>query len=95
MPVPFTNFPVKATLHPAPFIVSIPQATLDELQTLLNHSKLAPNTYEGSHDDRKYGVTNKWICEAKNVWEKEFDWQVPALSAENALLMLQDLQAKA
>jgi microsomal epoxide hydrolase len=74
MSVPFTNLPAKATLRPARFDVSIPQAKLDELQTLLNHSKLAPDTYEGSHEDRKYGLTNKWIREAKSVWEKQFDW---------------------
>jgi microsomal epoxide hydrolase len=74
MSVPFTNLPAKATLCPAPFTVSIPQAKLDELRTLLSLSNLAPDTYEGSQDDRKYGVTNKWIREAKRVWEKEFDW---------------------
>jgi microsomal epoxide hydrolase len=74
MPAPFTDLPAKPTLHPAPFIVSIPQATLDELQTLLNHSKLAPDTREGSHDDRKYGVTNKWIRDAKSVWQNKFNW---------------------
>jgi microsomal epoxide hydrolase len=74
MAVPFANLPAKAALRPARFNVSIPQAKLDELQTLLNHSKLAPDTYEGSHEDRKYGLTNKWIREAKSVWEKQFDW---------------------
>jgi len=74
MSVPFTNLPPSATLRPANFNVSIPQAKLDELKTLLNYSKLAPDTYEGSQADRKYGVTNKWIHEAKIVWEKQFDW---------------------
>jgi hypothetical protein len=88
MSAAFTNFPANATLRPAPFSVSIPQPKLDELQTLLNHSKLAPDTYEGSQDDRKYGVTNEWIREAKSVWEKEFDWfELPARAAGDTLLM--------
>ena len=69
-----TNFPTKATLQPAPFKVSIPKEKLNELQALLRCSKLAPATYEGSQEDRKYGVTNKWIHEAKSVWEDKFDW---------------------
>ena len=74
MSAEFTKFSPKATLHPTPFNVSVPQTKLDELQTILNHSKLAPDTYEGSQEDRKFGLTNKWIRDAKNVWEKEFNW---------------------
>ncbi|CAF3994402.1 unnamed protein product [Adineta steineri] len=75
MSVPFTNLPRSATVQPTPFKVSIPQSNLDELKTLIQLSKVAPLTYEGSQEDRKYGVTNKWIREAKEKWEKDFDWR--------------------
>jgi microsomal epoxide hydrolase len=74
MSVPFTNLPPSATIRPTPFKVSIPQSTLDELKSLIKLSKLAPPTYEGSQEDRKYGVTNKWVREAKEKWENDFDW---------------------
>jgi microsomal epoxide hydrolase len=76
MSAAFTNLPRSATIQPTPFKVSIPQATLDELKTLVKLSKVAPPTYEGSQEDRKYGVTNKWVREAKETWEKDFDWCV-------------------
>ncbi|CAF1134184.1 unnamed protein product, partial [Didymodactylos carnosus] len=75
MSVPFTNLPRSATIQLIPFKVSIPQSTLDELKSLVRLSKLAPPTYEGSQEDRKYGVTSKWVREAKEKWEKDFDWR--------------------
>jgi microsomal epoxide hydrolase len=76
MSVAFTNSPRSATIQPTPFKVSILQSVLDELKTLIKLSKVAPPTYEGSQEDRKYGVTNKWVREAKEIWEKDFDWYV-------------------
>ncbi|KZP29746.1 epoxide hydrolase [Athelia psychrophila] len=71
----FTQLPANATLSLKPFKVDIPDATLDELRTLLKYAKLAPETYEGSFEDRKYGVTNRWIREARDVWATKFDWR--------------------
>lgn len=76
MTIPFATLPTNATLQPTPFKVSIPDSDIKELQTLLEISKLAPDTFEGSQKDRKYGVTNKWIREAKETWQNDFDWQV-------------------
>jgi microsomal epoxide hydrolase len=71
----FTKFPsASATIRPKPFKVAILDAQLEELKYLLKYSKLAPNTYENSQEDRKYGITNRWIREAKNTWENNFDW---------------------
>ena len=85
MSVPFTNLPRSATIQLTPFKVSIPQSALDELKSLVRLSKLAPPTYEGSQEDRKYGVTNKWVRETKEKWEKDFDWYVyPILIRPNA-----------
>ncbi|KZP29800.1 alpha/beta-hydrolase [Athelia psychrophila] len=71
----FTQLPSNATISPKPFKVDIPDATLDELHTLLKYAKLAPETYEGSLEDRRYGVTNRWIREARDVWATKFDWR--------------------
>jgi microsomal epoxide hydrolase len=71
----FTKFPsASATIRPKPFKVAIPDSKLEELKYLLKYSKLAPNTYESSQEDRKYGITSHWIQEAKDTWENNFDW---------------------
>ncbi|KAF7968873.1 hypothetical protein HWV62_29144 [Athelia sp. TMB] len=71
----FTQLPSNATLSPKPFTVAIPDATLDELRTLVKYAKLAPDTYEGSLEDLKYGLSNRWIREAKETWATKFDWR--------------------
>lgn len=81
MTLPFTKLPASVTLQPTPYKVAISDAKLEELQTLLKYSKLAPDTFEGSQEDRKYGVTNKWIREAKETWENVFNWQVLVMYA--------------
>ncbi|TFK31278.1 Alpha/Beta hydrolase protein [Crucibulum laeve] len=72
--MPFATIPANATLKPSPFTVAIPDASLEELQVLLKHSKVAPDTYESFHEDRRFGITNKWIREMKENW-RSFDWR--------------------
>jgi microsomal epoxide hydrolase len=72
----FSTIPQNAQRHPSKFTASIPDTQLSEFKTLLRLSKLAPATYEGLQEDRKYGVTTKWLTEAKEHWEKTFDWYV-------------------
>ena len=57
-----------------PFKLSIPDSSLEELQTLLKLSKIGPTTWESSQDDRRYGVTAAWLASAKEHWMKRFDW---------------------
>ncbi|KAF7982194.1 hypothetical protein HWV62_29989 [Athelia sp. TMB] len=71
----FARLPSNATLSPEPFTAAIPDATLDELRTLVKYAKLAPDTYEGSLEDLKYGISNRWIREAKETWATTFDWR--------------------
>lgn len=68
------SIPPKATLQPTPFKVSIPDAALEEMKLLIKASKIAPETYESSFSDRKYGVTREWMINAKKQWEHHFDW---------------------
>lgn len=71
----FSRLPESASLAPTPFTVAIPDSDLDELKLLLKLSKLSPATYENSHPTRKFGVTRKWLQEAKFEWETNFDWR--------------------
>jgi len=65
--------PANATLKLTPFQASISDESLAELNTLLKVAKLPPDTYEGRH--AAFGVTHKWIKEAKAHWETAFDWR--------------------
>ena len=56
-----------------PFEVNIGEDSLTEFQTLVKCSKIAPATYESLQEDRRYGVTHKWLVEAKARLET-FDW---------------------
>lgn len=79
MSLPFSRIPPAAEKTVTPFEVHIPQVRLDEMFTLLKLSKLAPETYENSLENRQYGVTRKWMIDAKSQWEK-INWSLPPFS---------------
>jgi microsomal epoxide hydrolase len=74
MPNSFASIPKSAILHPVPFHVEVPEAKLDQLKLLLTLSRIAPATFEGRQEDGKYGVSVKWLTQAKEYWENGFDW---------------------
>lgn len=75
-PSDFGTLPKGAapTREVKPFTVHVPDEALEEMKTLVRLSKLCSPIYEGEQADRKYGVTNKWMRDAKDYWLKEFDW---------------------
>ncbi|OJJ69918.1 hypothetical protein ASPBRDRAFT_678370 [Aspergillus brasiliensis CBS 101740] len=75
MAIPFGNVPSGATVIPSPFQVHVSDEQIEELQLLVKLSKLSPPTYEGLQQDRKYGITNEWLANAKEAW-KNFDWRL-------------------
>ena len=74
MPKLYNTVPSKALKQPLPFTVAIPQTELCEFHTLLQLSRTPPPTYEGVREDGKFGVTHKWMTEAKEHWLHKFDW---------------------
>ncbi|KII87369.1 hypothetical protein PLICRDRAFT_252879 [Plicaturopsis crispa FD-325 SS-3] len=76
-PHAFNKIPNSSTrtIQPTPFKLAVPDLKLDEFKTLLKLTKVAGPTYEGSQQDRKYGVTTEWVQNAKNTWETKFDWR--------------------
>ena len=70
----YAEIPSAATLRPVPFEVKIDDDKLHELKLLIKHSKVAPDTYENTQEDGRFGVSNKWITDAKDHWENSFDW---------------------
>lgn len=73
MALPFGTVPSGARNAPTPFKASIPDERIKEMQILVRLSKIAPETYEGSQQDRKYGITTEWLSSAKDQWKK-LDW---------------------
>ncbi|QKX58898.1 uncharacterized protein TRUGW13939_06026 [Talaromyces rugulosus] len=70
----FSTVPSSAEIAPSPFTVSISDEQIDEFRTLVKLSKLAPPTYEGSHADRRLGLSTEWLVNAKEELQK-FDWR--------------------
>ncbi|KAI5478694.1 alpha/beta-Hydrolase [Pseudohyphozyma bogoriensis] len=74
-PRPFGTVPTSATLRPTPLLVRFDESALDELNTLLKYSRIAPETYENRQSDGRYGVTREWVLRMKQRWEGGFDWR--------------------
>ncbi|KAH7081019.1 Alpha/Beta hydrolase protein [Paraphoma chrysanthemicola] len=75
---PFGIVPAGAKQQPEPFELHIEDQKLDDLRTLLRLSPVAKETYENLQDDGshgKFGVSRKWLVDAKKYWEIEFDWR--------------------
>lgn len=70
----YSQTPAGVIVQPKPFKVSIPQPKIDDFQTLLRLSKIAPPTYENLQEDRRYGITARWLSEAKEEWLNNFNW---------------------
>ncbi|KAL1856705.1 hypothetical protein Plec18170_003676 [Paecilomyces lecythidis] len=79
--LPFSTLPPSAKLSPTPFKAAIPGEKLSELETLVKLSKLAPETYENSQPDGRYGVTTDWLVSMREKWLNSFDWR----STENRI----------
>jgi microsomal epoxide hydrolase len=74
MPSLFSKIPSSATLKLEPFTVDIDDESLNELKALLKSAKLPIVTFENTREDRRFGITRKWIQVAKAKWENQFDW---------------------
>ncbi|KAF3002630.1 hypothetical protein E8E13_009034 [Curvularia kusanoi] len=58
-----------------PFTLNIPDQDIEDWRQLLKLSKLAPETWEGSQEDRRYGVTHKWLSETRDYWLNTYSWR--------------------
>ncbi|PYH97726.1 alpha/beta-hydrolase [Aspergillus ellipticus CBS 707.79] len=74
MTLEYSTIPAGAKVAPSPFQVHVSDEQIEELQLLVKLSKLAPPTYEGLQQDRRYGITNEWLATAKEAW-KSFNWR--------------------
>lgn len=76
-PKPFSTIPSDARQQPTPYELHVDNQKLQDLKTLLKLSPVARETYENLQDDGshgKFGVSRKWIVDAKAHWVEKFDW---------------------
>ena len=71
----FDVIPHNCSLNVHKFEAAIPQSDVNEFTQLLRLSKLGPETYENLQNDRRFGVTRKWLKDAKEHWEYLYDWR--------------------
>jgi len=58
-----------------PYTVNIPDSTLTSWRQLLELSPLGPQTFENTQDKENYGITYKWLSDAKDHWLNTFSWR--------------------
>lgn len=77
--MPFDSFPRSASLKPEPFNAHVTDLELEGLRLLLRVSPIGPETYENRVTDVKdftsWGITRKWLEEAKETWINNYDWR--------------------
>jgi len=74
MSKPFGTVPYGARKIPEPFTLRVPDQDLEEFRTLLKLSKIGPETFYNRHEDGQFGVSRKWLAEAKDAWLQS-DWR--------------------
>lgn len=77
--MPFDTILSNASLECKPFEARISDQELDDFKTLLQVSKIGPNTYENQIADVKdyasYGITRQWLVDAVETWKNDYDWR--------------------
>jgi microsomal epoxide hydrolase len=58
-----------------PYTLSIPDSALESWRQLLSLSPLGPKTFENQQEAENYGVTYKWLSDAKEHWLKTYSWR--------------------
>ncbi|KAL1795018.1 hypothetical protein ACET3X_006834 [Alternaria dauci] len=58
-----------------PFTLNVSDQDVSEWRQLLQLSKLAPETWEGRQEDGRFGVSRKWLSDAKDYWLNKYDWR--------------------
>ncbi|KAM3498059.1 hypothetical protein MY10362_008605 [Beauveria mimosiformis] len=71
----YSILPAAATLAVYPFTAHAPEEKVQHFKQLLELSPIGPAVYENTQNGRVYGMTMKWLQEAKKHWLRDFDWR--------------------
>ncbi|KAL4727120.1 hypothetical protein ACLX1H_006021 [Fusarium chlamydosporum] len=70
----YARIPSGAQSQPKTYKISIEDEKVEELKQLVKLGRIAPPTYESTQTEHNYGITHKWLTDAKADWLK-FDWR--------------------
>lgn len=70
----YGKIPSNATLKPLAFRAKVTEEELTDFEDILKASKVGPQTFENQQEDRRFGLTHKWLAEAKRHWETYYSW---------------------
>ena len=79
----YKKLPSKAKVKPTPFEAKVSEDKLSEFKQLIKLSPIGPATYENQQEDRKWGMTRKWLSDAKEHWHTKYDWYVVRFALHN------------
>lgn len=72
----YSNLPKKPSIKIEPYTVSVPDQDIQDLKTLLKHTRIPNETFENKKVHKEdYGITRDWFIEARDAW-LQFDWYV-------------------
>ncbi|KAI1297606.1 Alpha/Beta hydrolase protein [Xylaria venustula] len=71
----FGVIPNNISTKPEPFALHVAEGELVAFGDLLRLSKVGPSTWWNQQDDPQYGVSRRWLIEAKETWLDSFDWR--------------------
>lgn len=71
----YDSIPDGATCEVSPFTLHVSDEKIADFKQLLKLSPLASVTFENEQQDRRFGMTRKWLSEAKEHWQNGFDWR--------------------
>ena len=74
---PFSTVPAGVQQQPTPFELHIDAQKVQDFKTLVKLGPIAKETFENTRDEGghgRFGVSRKWMVEAKKYWVEEYDW---------------------
>jgi microsomal epoxide hydrolase len=72
----YDSLPSGASKNVKKFTAHVSDEKLSELKQLVKLSPIGPITYENQDRELSFGMTRKWLEEAKEQWLNRFDWRV-------------------
>lgn len=71
----YDTLPNNPTCKVSPFELHVSNEKIADFKQLLKLSPLAAVTFENEQQDRRFGMTRKWLSEAKEYWQSTWDWR--------------------
>lgn len=73
--MPYDSIPSGCSLKLEPYKAHASDQALSDFKQLLKLSPIGPKTYENLREDRFFGISYKWLAEAKQYWETQYDYR--------------------